>query len=162
MLPWIETLKEGQSAFQNTEENRIPHQIKDGKVVFNESKNGDKYARWYWDKEGPCVHTRNDILSSQNTVHPSENRVFSIRELMLMMSIPENFQWTNTSIEKLNKLSFLEKKMFLKKEELNIRHCIGEDNLGVSLSGRAFRSNLFFVPQKRISTSIPNALKQAA
>ena len=126
MMPWIETLKEGQSAFQNTEENRIPHQIKDGKVVFNESKNGDKYARWYWDKEGPCVHTRNDILSSQNTVHPSENRVFSIRELMLMMSIPENFQWTNTSIEKLNKLSFLEKKMFLKKEELNIRHCIGE------------------------------------
>jgi DNA (cytosine-5)-methyltransferase 1 len=126
MMPWIETLKEGQSAFQNTEENRIPHQIKDGKVVFNESKNGDKYARWYWDKEGPCVHTRNDILSSQNTVHPSENRVFSIRELILMMSIPENFQWTNTSIEKLNKLSFLEKKMFLKKEELNIRHCIGE------------------------------------
>ena len=126
MLPWIETLKEGQSAFENTEENRIPHQIKDGKVVFNESKNGDKYARWYWDKEGPCVHTRNDILSSQNTVHPSENRVFSIRELMLMMSIPENFQWTNTSIEKLNKFSFLEKKLFLKKEELNIRHCIGE------------------------------------
>lgn len=126
MMPWIETLKEGQSAFQNTEENRIPHQIKEGKIVFNESKNGDKYARWYWDKEGPCVHTRNDILSSQNTVHPSENRVFSIRELMLMMSIPENFQWTNTSIEKLNKLSFLEKKMFLKKEELNIRHCIGE------------------------------------
>lgn len=126
MLPWIETLKEGQSAFENTEKNRIPHQIKDGKVVFNESKNGDKYARWYWDKEGPCVHTRNDILSSQNTVHPSENRVFSIRELMLMMSIPENFQWTNTSIDKFNKLSFLEKKMFLKKEELNIRHCIGE------------------------------------
>ena len=148
MLPWIETLKEGQSAFQNTDENRIPHQIKDGKVVFNESKNGDKYARWYWDKEGPCVHTRNDILSSQNTVHPSENRVFSIREIMLMMSIPENFQWTTTSIEKLNKLSFLEKKMFL--------------NLGVPLSGRAFRSNLLFVPLKRISTSIPNALKQVA
>jgi len=30
-------------------------------------------------------------------------------------------------------------------------------DLGVLLSGRAFRSNLFFVPQKRISTSIPNA-----
>ncbi len=148
MLPWIETLKEGQSAFQNTEENRIPHQIKDGKIVFNESKNGDKYARWYWDKEGPCVHTRNDILSSQNTVHPAENRVFSIRELMLMMSIPENFQWTNTSIEKLNKLSFLEKKMFF--------------NLGVPLSGRAFCSNLLLVPHKRISTSIPNALKLVA
>ena len=126
MLPWIETLKEGQSAFQNTEAHRIPHQIKDGKIVINENKNGDKYARWYWDKEGPCVHTRNDILSSQNTVHPAENRVFSIRELMLMMSIPENFKWTHQSIETLNKMSLLEKKMFLKKEELNIRHCIGE------------------------------------
>jgi len=148
MLPWIEPLKEGQSAFQNTEENRIPHQIKDGKIVFNESKNGDKYARWYWDKEGPCVHTRNDILSSQNTVHPSENRVFSIRELMLMMSIPENFQWTNISTEKLNMLSAAEKKMFL--------------NLGVPLSDWAFRSNLLFVPHKRISTLIPYALKQVA
>jgi DNA (cytosine-5)-methyltransferase 1 len=126
MLPWIETLNEGQSAFQNTEESRVPHQIKDGKIVLNESKNGDKYARWYWDKEGPCIHTRNDILSSQNTVHPSENRVFSIRELMLMMSIPDNFQWTNTSTEKLNELSSSEKNSFLKKEELNIRHCIGE------------------------------------
>ncbi|MFD2584400.1 DNA cytosine methyltransferase [Pedobacter vanadiisoli] len=126
MLPWIENLKEGESAFENIEPARIPHQIIDGKVVFNESKNGDKYARWYWDREGPCVHTRNDILSSQNTIHPSENRVFSIRELMLMMSIPENFRWTNQSTEKLNNINVLEKKMFLKKEELNIRHCIGE------------------------------------
>jgi len=126
MMPWIENLKEGESAFQNTENERIPHQIKNGEIVFNESKNGDKYARWYWDKEGPCVHTRNDILSSQNTVHPSENRVFSIRELMLMMSIPEKFQWSNQLTEKLNGLSLLEKKMFLKKEELNIRHCLGE------------------------------------
>ncbi|MFD3408902.1 DNA cytosine methyltransferase [Aquirufa sp. HETE-83D] len=126
MLPWIETLKEGQSAFENTDEKRIPHQIKEGKMVVNESKNGDKYARWYWDKEGPCIHTRNDILASQNTVHPAENRVFSIRELMLMMSIPADFQWTNQPVENLNSLSVLEKKAFLKKEELNIRHCIGE------------------------------------
>lgn len=126
MLPWIENLKEGESAFQNAESERIPHQIKNGEIVINESKNGDKYARWYWDKEGPCVHTRNDILSSQNTVHPSENRVFSIRELMLMMSIPEKFKWTKQSLDKLNELSLLEKKLFLKKEELNIRHCLGE------------------------------------
>ncbi|MFP3832492.1 DNA cytosine methyltransferase [Chryseobacterium sp. SIMBA_028] len=126
MLPWIEKLKEGESAFQNEEKERIPHQIKDGEIVFNKSKNGDKYARWYWDREGPCVHTRNDILASQNTVHPSENRVFSIRELMLMMSIPENFAWTNVSEETLNELDTEEQKKFLKKEELNIRHCIGE------------------------------------
>ncbi len=34
--------------------------------------------------------------------------------------------------------------------------------LGVTLKGRAFRSNLLFVPHKRISTAIPNALKQVA
>ena len=34
--------------------------------------------------------------------------------------------------------------------------------LGVTLKGRAFRSNLLFVPHKRISTSIPNAIKQVA
>lgn len=126
MLPWIENLKEGQSAFQNKEKERIPHQIKNGEIVFNESKNGDKYARWYWDREGPCVHTRNDILASQNTIHPVENRVFSIRELMLMMSIPNSFKWNDLTKEELNKLSVPEKKAFLKKEEMNIRQCIGE------------------------------------
>ncbi|WP_370094255.1 DNA cytosine methyltransferase [Winogradskyella sp.] len=126
MLPWIENLEEGQSAFENSEPERIPHRIINGEVVYNKSKNGDKYARWYWDKEGPCVHTRNDILASQNTVHPSDNRVFSIRELMRMLSIPESFEWSHIKTEKLNKFTELEKKTFLKKEELNIRHCLGE------------------------------------
>lgn len=126
MLPWIENLQEGQSAFDNTEKELIPHQVKNGEIVFNERKNGDKYARWYWDKEGPCIHTRNDILSSQNTIHPSENRVFSIRELMLMMSIPNNFKWSNISEKDFEVMSISEKNNFLKKEELNIRHCIGE------------------------------------
>ncbi|WP_108245998.1 DNA cytosine methyltransferase [Muricauda brasiliensis] len=126
MLPWIENLEEGQSAFENSEPERIPHRIINGEVVYNKSKNGDKYARWYWNKEGPCVHTRNDILASQNTVHPSDNRVFSIRELMRMLSIPESFEWSHIKIDKLNVFTELEKKAFLKKEELNIRHCLGE------------------------------------
>ncbi|MEJ6674961.1 MAG: DNA cytosine methyltransferase [Polaribacter sp.] len=126
MLPWIENLDEGQSAFEQTDELRIPHRIIDGKLVPNKSKNGDKYARWYWEKEGPCVHTRNDILSSQNTVHPKDNRVFSIRELMRMMSIPDSFEWSNIKTKDLNERTDLEKKLFLKKEELNIRHCLGE------------------------------------
>lgn len=126
MVTWIENLEEGQSAFDQTDELRIPHRIIDGKLVPNKSKNGDKYARWYWDKEGPCVHTRNDILSSQNTIHPKDNRVFSIRELMRMMSIPESFEWSNIKTKDLNERTDLEKKLFLKKEELNIRHCLGE------------------------------------
>ncbi|MDX4064372.1 DNA cytosine methyltransferase [Aliarcobacter skirrowii] len=126
MLPWIENIKEGQSAFDNIEEERIPHKIENGRIVFNKNKNGDKYSRCYWDKVAPCIHTRNDILASQNTIHPRDNRVFSIRELMLMMTIPDEFKWSNIEFEILNNLSNEEKKRFLKQEELNIRHCIGE------------------------------------
>ncbi len=126
MLPWIENIKEGQSAFDNDEPQRIPHKIVDGKRVFNKNKNGDKYSRWYWDKEAPCIHTRNDILASQSTIHPSDNRVFSIRELMRMMTIPSEFKWSKTDIDILNNLSYEEKKGYLKQDELNIRHCIGE------------------------------------
>lgn len=43
-----------------------------------------------------------------------------------MMSVPESFKWTEKPIEELNQLSSEEKKLFLKKEEMNIRHCLGE------------------------------------
>ncbi len=126
MLPWIENIKEGQSAFDNVDPTRRPHQIKDGKIVYNENKNGDKYSRCYWDKVAPCVHTRNDILASQATVHPEDNRVFSIRELMKIMSVPDSFNWVATPLNQLNKLSVEEKKKLLKKEEINIRQSLGE------------------------------------
>ena len=61
---WIKDLKEGESAFDNKNFDKRPHRIVDGKKVFNKNKNGDKYKKCYWDKVGPCIHTRNDILSS--------------------------------------------------------------------------------------------------
>ncbi len=126
MLPWIEHLTEGQSAFDNKDKRRRPHQIVAGKMVYNENKNGDKYSRAWWDKPAPCVHTRNDILASQATVHPRDNRVFSVRELMLMMSIPHSFRWVTKTTTQLNRLTLEEKRALLKKEEMNIRQSIGE------------------------------------
>lgn len=126
MLPWIENLKEGQSAFDNTEEFRIPHTIKDGKRITNANKNSDKYKKQKWDRVGPCVHTRNDTFSSQNTIHPTDNRVFSIRELMVMMSIPETFNWFDKPLNEIISLSKKEKDDLLKKNEINIRQSIGE------------------------------------
>ncbi|WP_271407375.1 DNA cytosine methyltransferase [Tenacibaculum soleae] len=158
MLPWIENLEEGQSAFEQTDELRIPHRIIDGKLVPNKSKNGDKYARWYWEKEGPCVHTRNDILSSQNTVHPTDNRVFSIRELMRMMSIPESFEWFNISTKDLNEKTDLEKKLFLKKEELNIRHCLGEAVPTGVFKSIASNIKNFYKKEKISSTEIKSII----
>jgi DNA (cytosine-5)-methyltransferase 1 len=126
MLPWIEHTTEGQSAFDNKDPKRRPHQVKNGKIVSNENKNGDKYSRCYWDKVAPCVHTRSDVLASQATIHPKDNRVFSIRELMRIMSVPESFNWVSTSLNKLNELSMEQKRKILKKEEINIRQSLGE------------------------------------
>ncbi|MDR3272412.1 MAG: Eco57I restriction-modification methylase domain-containing protein, partial [Flavobacteriaceae bacterium] len=126
MESWIADIKEGQSAFDNEDHTRIPHSIKDGAIIYNARKNGDKYTRQWWDKVAPCIHTRNDIMASQNTVHPTDNRVFSIREVMLMMSVPNSFNWSDISFEKLNKMTVKEKQAFLKKEEMNIRQNLGE------------------------------------
>ena len=126
MEAWIADIKEGQSAFDNTDINKIPHSVKNGVIIYNAQKNGDKYTRQCWDKVAPCIHTRNDILASQNTVHPVDNRVFSIREVMLMMSVPDSFQWSELPFEQLNALPLKEKEDFLKKEEMNIRQNLGE------------------------------------
>ena len=126
MEGWIENLTEGQSAFDNEDRSRIPHHEVNGEIIFNQRKNGDKYTRQYWDKVPPCVHTRNDILASQNTVHPTDNRVFSIREIMLMMSVPSSFEWSSMPYSQLNTLPLEEKKKYLKKEDVNIRQSLGE------------------------------------
>ena len=126
MIPWIKDLQEGESAFNNKETEKLPHTIKNNQVCINQNKNKDKYTRCFWDRPMPCIHTRNDILASQMTIHPSDNRVFSIRELMMLMGIPRDFNWTAVSENELNNLELEAKKQFLKKEELNIRKCIGE------------------------------------
>jgi DNA (cytosine-5)-methyltransferase 1 len=126
MINWIADLKEGQSAFENTDPKKRPHKIVDGKIIFNANKNGDKYSRCYWDNVAPCVHTRNDILASQSTIHPHDNRVFSIRELMYFMTVPGSFKWTTREFKTLNSLSLEEKKTYLKQNEINIRQSLGE------------------------------------
>lgn len=126
MRHWIEDLKEGECAFDNQDKNRVPHYYRNGVKIYTKNGNADKYTRQYWDKVAPCIHTRNDILASQNTVHPVDDRVFSIRELMRFMSIPQSFKWTNDTLEELNKLSFDDKTKYLAMNDINIRQSIGE------------------------------------
>lgn len=126
MRPWVSNTPMGCSAFDNKNDLHKPHKIVDGKYVLNARKNGDKYTRQTWDKVAPCIHTRNDQLASQNTIHPEQDRVFSIRELMKMMSIPDSFKWIDMELEDLNKLTLEEKKTLLKKHEINIRQSLGE------------------------------------
>lgn len=126
MREWVSALEQGQSAFDNTDPLRIPHKVENGKIIYNQNKNGDKYKRQIWDKVGPCIHTRNDLLASQNTIHPADDRVFSIRELMLMMTVPADFKWTDTSFDVLSAYSQKQKQAFMKKEEMKIRQSLGE------------------------------------
>lgn len=126
MRPWIHDLKPGENAFDNTNPSKRPHRVIDGVLVPNKESNGDKYRRNLWDKVAPCVHTRNDILASQSTIHPEDDRVFSIRELSRMMGVPDDFRWTPEDPDTLNSLPLEEKKDFLKENEINIRQCLGE------------------------------------
>jgi len=126
MRNWIKDTLEGESAFDNVNPLNRPHRLIDGKIVPNVRKNGGKYTRNCWDKVAPCIHTRNDQLASQNTIHPEQDRAFSIRELEKFMTIPDSFRWINQSLEELNNLLKEEKKVTLKKEEMNIRQSIGE------------------------------------
>lgn len=126
MRKWISDLKPGEGAFDNDDPNKIPHRVVNGEIIFNKDKNADKYTRQDFNKVAPCIHTRNDQLASQNTIHPIDDRVFSIRELMKMMTIPSEFKWTVKSLEELNSLSIEDKKKMSKKNEMNIRQNIGE------------------------------------
>lgn len=126
MRPWISDLGEGQSAFDNTELVKRPHHWVNGQRVENKNGNGDKYRRNIWDRVAPCVHTRNDILSSQSTIHPVDDRVFSIRELCRLMGVPESFKWSQFELDELNSLPKPEKEGYLKDHEGNIRQCLGE------------------------------------
>lgn len=124
MEEWISHIREGESAFQNADEFK-PYKIVDGeKVLLKGAHLGNKFRRLFWDRPGACIATRNDQLASQDTIHPVDNRVLSIRELMRLMTIPDDFRWTCVDTNTLETVA--DKKAYLKENELNIRRCIGE------------------------------------
>lgn len=124
MRPWITNIKAGYSAFHNDKE-YLPYRIIDGKKVpLKGAYLGNKFKRLDWDKPAACIATRNDQLASQSTIHPTQDRVLSIRELMILMSIPKTFRWTSERIDP--NWTIEQKRKFLRKNELNIRRSIGE------------------------------------
>ena len=123
MEEWIKDLKEGQSAFENPEGLR-PYKIdKEGnKTTLKGAEMGNKFRRLKWDTPCSCIATRNDQLASNDTIHPRDNRVLSIRELMMLMTIPNSFRWSNKD----EQLTVQNAEKYLSEHELNIRRCIGE------------------------------------
>lgn len=65
---------------------------------------GNCYRRIDWDRPAPTVTMRNEIISSQNNVHPgrlkqdgtySDARVLTMRELLIIMSLPPDLDVPN-------------------------------------------------------------------
>lgn len=120
MRPWITGLAEGESAFDNDDPMLRPHRVVDGVVVPNKKGAANKYTRLVWDKPGPCIHTRNDTFSSQNTIHPADDRVLSIREVMLLMGLDNGYRWFPADMSRDEIIAALPRRASL------IRRCLGE------------------------------------
>lgn len=120
MRPWIADLAEGASAFDNEDPALRPHRVIDGVVVPNKRGAADKYKRMVWDKPAPCIHTRSDTFSSQNTIHPTDDRVLSIREVMLLMGLDDGYRWFPDDMSRDEIIAALPKRASL------IRRCLGE------------------------------------
>lgn len=160
MRAWISDLPQGKSAFDNEDLLKRPHRIIDGEVVPNVRKNGDKYTRNCWTSVAPCIHTRNDQLASQNTIHPVEDRVFTIRELMKLMTIPATFRWVKEEDSALKKMTEIEKRKVLKREEINIRQSIGEAVPTVIFQQIANKISTFLQKKRLTDTEILKLIEQ--
>ena len=123
MLDWIKDLKEGETAFDNPDDKKpCTFDAKGNRIINKGAYMGNKYRRLIWNRPGACIATRSDVMSSQDTIHPCDNRVLSIRELMTLMTIPDTFRWTDHDEE----LTVANSDEYLKENECNIRRCIGE------------------------------------
>lgn len=90
-IEWMRHTPTGHSAVEND-------------VFYPKKGNGERvksyfncYKRMEWDKPSPTITMRNEIISSQDKVHPgrplgnglwSDARVLSLRELLIVMSMP--------------------------------------------------------------------------
>lgn len=88
---WMKNTPTGKSAFEN--EVYYPQKDDGTRIKGYEST----YRRIEWNKPSPTITIRNDAISSQRNVHPgrlledgtySDARVLSIRELMILNTIP--------------------------------------------------------------------------
>jgi DNA (cytosine-5)-methyltransferase 1 len=155
---WI--LKEGTlaEAFPITTENNLsPTKFKlEGDIVSiseNFNKNG---TVGLFENTGVMI---NGSVTTIKTKPNYEGNFTILQDLVQNGEVTSEFYIDKNDIDKWIYLKGPKKEMRTNAQGFEYNYSEGGilDYLGVPLSGRAFRSNLFFVPQKRISTSIPNA-----
>lgn len=85
----------GKSAFENAE--YYPKKADGSRIIGY----GNTYKRMRWDAPAPTITMRNEIISSQENVHPgrqldevtwSDARVLTLRELLIVSSMPPDME----------------------------------------------------------------------
>ncbi len=148
MQEWIKDLKEGQSAFENTELNKKPHRIVGSKIVLNVSKNGDKYKRQKY-------HSVAQKLEINMIIGGSPCQGFSNKGKNLGLKDPRNFLF----LEYIEIVKAIKPEIFIIENVKNIISCakgyfleeIKErlNALGYQLSYQILNAKDYGVPQNR-------------
>lgn len=148
MQEWIKDLKEGQSAFENTELNKKPHRVVGSKIVLNVSKNGDKYKRQKY-------HSVAQTLEINMIIGGSPCQGFSNKGKNLGLKDPRNFLF----LEYIEIVKAIKPEIFIIENVKNIISCakgyfleeIKErlNALGYQLSYQILNAKDYGVPQNR-------------
>lgn len=148
MQEWIKDLKEGQSAFENTELNKKPHRIVGSKIVLNVSKNGDKYKRQKY-------HSVAQKLEINMIIGGPPCQGFSNKGKNLGLKDPRNFLF----LEYIEIVKAIKPEIFIIENVKNIISCakgyfleeIKErlNALGYQLSYQILNAKDYGVPQNR-------------
>ncbi|MFP6087456.1 DNA cytosine methyltransferase [Helicobacter pylori] len=150
MQEWIKDLKEGQSAFENTELNKKPHRMVGNKIVLNVSKNGDKYKRQKY-------HSVAQKLEINMIIGGPPCQGFSNKGKNLGLKDPRNFLF----LEYIEIVKAIKPEIFIIENVKNIISCakgyfleeIKErlNALGYQLSYQILNAKDYGVPQNRES-----------
>lgn len=100
-IRWMAATPEGQTAFDNVNFDDRPHttdKITGEKRLIKAFRT--TYKRIWWDKPSPTVTMYSGGISSQNNVHPADARALSVREAMLLQSMPNTYQFPEGTKEK--------------------------------------------------------------
>lgn len=148
MQEWIKDLKEGQSAFENTELNKKPHRMVGNKIVLNVSKNGDKYKRQKY-------HSVAQKLEINMIIGGPPCQGFSNKGKNLGLKDPRNFLF----LEYIEIVKAIKPEIFIIENVKNIISCakgyfleeIKErlNALGYQLSYQILNAKDYGVPQNR-------------
>jgi len=99
-IKWMKATPEGKTALDNINIKDRPSIIdKDTGHLRPIKAFKTTYKRIWWDKPSPTVTMCSGGISSQNNVHPVDSRALTIREVMLLQSIPNDFRFPELTTE---------------------------------------------------------------